>query len=93
MLINESKLKNAKEAEAKPSDQGLDYYTPATLVDQFKTFFLAGTETTANNTTVLLYLLSKHKDIQERVRKQIDTVIGDDIDNISLDKLRQLKEL
>ena len=33
MLINESKLKNAKEAEATPSDQGLDYYTPATLVD------------------------------------------------------------
>jgi len=41
-------------------------------VDEFKTFFMAGTDTTANNTTILIYQLAKYPEVQEKVRKEIE---------------------
>lgn len=46
-----------------------DYYTIKDLIDEFATFFVAGTETTSSMATVLIYLLAKHPEVQAKVRK------------------------
>ncbi|HSD05824.1 cytochrome P450 [Flavobacterium sp.] len=44
------------------------------LIDEIKILFTAGYETTANALTFTLYLLAKHSEIQENVRKEIEEI-------------------
>lgn len=70
LLIKENKLKYTEEADTEDvASPKKDFYTIQDLIDEFKNFFFAGTDTTSNNTTILTYLLSKHTDIQQKVRE------------------------
>ncbi|KAK7907134.1 hypothetical protein WMY93_015746 [Mugilogobius chulae] len=60
------------------------------LVDNFVTFFLAGQETTANQLAFCVMELGRHPDILEKVKKEVDEVIGvkteisyDDLGNLT----------
>ncbi|MEJ3659266.1 cytochrome P450 [Actinomycetes bacterium KLBMP 9759] len=44
--------------------------------DQLVTFFVAGSETTANTLAWALYLLARHPDVQEQVQRDVDAVLG-----------------
>jgi cytochrome P450 len=46
------------------------------LRDEAMTIFLAGHETTANALTWTWYLLSQHKDIEEKLHSELDEVLG-----------------
>ncbi|KAK3394828.1 cytochrome P450 [Podospora didyma] len=46
-------------------------FTDENLVDQLMTFLAAGHETTASSMTWAIYLLSKHQDVQTRLRAEI----------------------
>jgi cytochrome P450 len=46
------------------------------LVDQLKTFFFAGHDTTASTISWSYYFLSRHPDILLRLRKELDDVFG-----------------
>ncbi|CAL1586033.1 unnamed protein product [Knipowitschia caucasica] len=46
------------------------------MVDNFVTFFIAGQETTANTLAFCVMELGRHPDILEKVRKEVDDVIG-----------------
>lgn len=45
--------------------------------DELVTMFVAGNETTAVTMTWLLYLLDEHPAIEQRIRAEIDAVVGD----------------
>jgi len=51
-------------------------------------FFIAGHETTASALNWAFYLLAKHPDIQERVRDEVDKVLGGKI--VEADQLKDL---
>ncbi|CAG8603424.1 21442_t:CDS:10, partial [Gigaspora rosea] len=42
-------------------------------------FMLAGHDTTASSLATILYLLAAHKDVQQKAREEILTVLGDDL--------------
>ena len=42
-------------------------------------FFLAGYDTTSSTLAWMLYELSRHEDIQERILEEIRTVVGDNV--------------
>ncbi|XP_034018676.1 cholesterol 24-hydroxylase-like isoform X2 [Thalassophryne amazonica] len=46
------------------------------MLDNFVTFFIAGQETTANQIAFCIMELARHPDILEKVRKEVDDVIG-----------------
>ncbi|XP_063351644.1 cholesterol 24-hydroxylase-like [Pelmatolapia mariae] len=46
------------------------------MLDNFVTFFIAGQETTANQLAFCIMELGRHPDILERVKKEVDDVIG-----------------
>ncbi|XP_034018672.1 cholesterol 24-hydroxylase-like [Thalassophryne amazonica] len=46
------------------------------MLDNFVTFFIAGQETTANLLSFCIMELGRHPDILEKVRKEVDDVIG-----------------
>src|SRR6266850_6561103 len=46
------------------------------LRDEVMTIFLAGHETTANALTWTWYLLSQHKDVEEKLHRELDEVLG-----------------
>lgn len=41
-------------------------------------FFIAGHETTANALAFAIYALAKHTDVQDKVRKEVDELLGDE---------------
>lgn len=47
------------------------------LMDELITLLSAGHETTSNAMTWVFYLLAKHPNIQERVYKEVDALLGD----------------
>lgn len=47
------------------------------LRDEVVTLMLAGHETTANNLCWTLYLLSQHPEVEARLRREVDEVLGD----------------
>ncbi|KAM9339329.1 cholesterol 24-hydroxylase-like [Symphorus nematophorus] len=59
------------------------------MLDNFVTFFIAGQETTANQLAFCIMELGRHPDILEKVKKEVDDVIGMKQD-ISYDDLGQL---
>lgn len=52
-------------------------FTTKELVDECKTFFFAGHETTALSLTWTLFLLAAHPEWQEELREEITRVVGD----------------
>ncbi|XVF09883.1 hypothetical protein REPUB_Repub07fG0135500 [Reevesia pubescens] len=62
------------------------------LVDECKTFFFGGHETTALALTWTLLLLAMHPDWQNQLREEIKEVIGDD-EEIDFTKLAGLKKM
>lgn len=46
------------------------------MAAQMSVFFAAGFETASSTTTFLLYELALNQDIQDKLRKEIDTVIN-----------------
>ncbi|XP_076612078.1 cholesterol 24-hydroxylase-like [Chaetodon auriga] len=62
------------------------------MLDNFVTFFIAGQETTANQLAFCVMELARHPDILEKVKKEVDEVIGMKQD-ISYDDLGELTYL
>ncbi|XP_070843790.1 cholesterol 24-hydroxylase-like [Chaetodon trifascialis] len=62
------------------------------MLDNFVTFFIAGQETTANQLAFCIMELARHPDILEKVKKEVDEVIGMKQD-ISYDDLGELSYL
>ncbi|XP_026197217.1 cholesterol 24-hydroxylase isoform X3 [Anabas testudineus] len=62
------------------------------MLDNFVTFFIAGQETTANLLAFCIMELARHPEILEKVRKEVDDVIGMK-QEISYDDLGQLTYL
>ncbi|MGZ5470793.1 MAG: cytochrome P450, partial [Nitrososphaeraceae archaeon] len=60
------------------------------LRDEVMTIFLAGHETTANALTWTFYLISEHPEIDERLQKEIYSIVGNKID-ISFDDIQKLE--
>lgn len=56
---------------------GAEQMTDQQLRDELMTLVLAGHETTANALTFTLWLLARHPEINERLRAELDEVIGD----------------
>jgi len=64
------------------------------IIDEAMTFFLAGHETTATTLVYLTYILSKHQDVQEKLRNEIITHLGDrDPTPEDLKKLKYFKSV
>uniref|UniRef100_A0A3Q3VN53 Cholesterol 24-hydroxylase n=1 Tax=Mola mola TaxID=94237 RepID=A0A3Q3VN53_MOLML len=59
------------------------------MLDNFVTFFIAGQETTANLIALCIMQLAKHPDVLEKLKKELDEVIGMKQD-LSYDDLGQL---
>ncbi|KAF1376366.1 hypothetical protein PFLUV_G00210780 [Perca fluviatilis] len=59
------------------------------MLDNFVTFFIAGQETTANQLAFCIMELGRHRDILEKVKKEVDDVVGMK-QEISYDDLGQL---
>ncbi|HEV7824157.1 MAG TPA: cytochrome P450 [Mycobacteriales bacterium] len=51
--------------------------TDTEIRDQVLIFLLAGHETTSTALTYTLHLLGRHGDVQQRVREEVDAIIGD----------------
>ncbi|KAK8482339.1 hypothetical protein V6N13_060259 [Hibiscus sabdariffa] len=66
--------------------------TTRELVDECKTFFFGGHETTALALTWTLLLLALHPQWQHQLREEIREVIGDD-DDIDFSRLTSLKKM
>uniref|UniRef100_A0A8C6SL71 Cytochrome P450 family 46 subfamily A member 1 n=1 Tax=Neogobius melanostomus TaxID=47308 RepID=A0A8C6SL71_9GOBI len=75
-IIKSDKIANTKDEEF--------------MLDNFVTFFIAGQETTANQLAFCLMELGRHPDILEKLKKEIDDVLGmkreityDDLGNLT----------
>ncbi|KAJ0061157.1 hypothetical protein NL108_008841 [Boleophthalmus pectinirostris] len=62
------------------------------MLDNFVTFFIAGQETTANQLAFCIMELGRHPEILEKVKQEVDNVIGEKLD-ISYDDLGNLTYL
>ncbi|KAI4351729.1 hypothetical protein L6164_006054 [Bauhinia variegata] len=63
------------------------------LVDECKTFFFGGHETTALSLTWTLLLLATHEDWQNQLRDEIRQVLGDNIEDLDINLLAGLKKM
>lgn len=48
------------------------------VINNMKTFFIAGRDTTANTIAWAVHFLASHPDKQEKLQKEVDEVLGDD---------------
>lgn len=56
---------------------GLDALSEREIHDELVTMHVAGVETTAVSMTWLFYLLDQHPDVEERIRAEIGSVVGE----------------
>lgn len=61
---------------ARDKDTG-EPFSREELIDQLGVFFMAGHETTASALIWTFYILAMRSDIRERVREEVDRVVGD----------------
>lgn len=59
------------------------------LVDECKTFYVAGTDTTASLLSWTIFLLAFHSDWQDKARKEVQELLGQQ--NPSADNISRLK--
>ncbi|CEI87192.1 hypothetical protein RMCBS344292_01611 [Rhizopus microsporus] len=59
-----------------------EYLTDGELISNIAVFFVAGHETTASATSSFLYYLATHPNIQEKARKEVLSILGDDPEDI-----------
>lgn len=69
-------------------DDGGEVMSDQQLRDEAMTLFLAGHETTALALAHTFYLLSKHPEVEKRLRAELDAVLGDRLPNA--DDMKQL---
>lgn len=69
-------LLSALLAACGPEDDGDDALSDSEIRDQVVTFFLAGTETTANTLAWALHLITQHPDVYDRLRAEVDQVLA-----------------
>ncbi len=65
-------------------------YTSHDIIDEFQTFLVAGTDTTARFFSMLLFSLGNHPEIHKKVREEVDAIIHSDED-ITPENLKKLK--
>lgn len=63
------------------------------MVAQCFVFFIAGFETSATTMAFALYELSKHLNIQKKVREEIDRVLRKHNDAVTYDSISEMKYL
>jgi len=73
----------------KTNDDGLKKLKMNEIMDECKTFFFAGHETTSNLLTWTVFLLGLHKDWQEKLRQEVQQICGTKIPDA--DMLSRLK--
>jgi len=61
----------------------------AQLRDEVMTMFLAGHETTAMNLTWMLYLLAQHPEIEEALRAELRSVLGESPRRVTMEDLKR----
>lgn len=83
---NQGVLKN-KSIKIKKEDA--DNYDFEELIEEFCTFFTAGTDTTSHFMQMMVYYISQHKHVEERLRKDIEEIIKSD-DDINKQNLKNL---
>ncbi|CAG9858843.1 unnamed protein product [Phyllotreta striolata] len=66
---------------------------PYDIIAETFNFFVAGYETASTISSFLLYELAKHKDIQDKVRKEINTVLSKHNGEFSYDVIQELTYL
>ena len=62
--------------KAQDKESGIEKMSDQQLRDEVMTIFLAGHETTSNALTWTLYLLSNHPEVEAKLEKELDTVLG-----------------
>ncbi|XP_070155094.1 cytochrome P450 4C1-like [Polyergus mexicanus] len=67
--------------------------TDLDIKDEVETFMFAGHDTTAMSMTFALLLLAEHKDVQEHVRVEVDTVMRENGGKLSMRSLQKLSYL
>ncbi|KAH8321364.1 hypothetical protein KR074_003022, partial [Drosophila pseudoananassae] len=85
----------AEDQEAAKKGQGIDLSHGLTLEQmaaQAFVFFVAGFETSSSTMSFCLYELALHQDIQDRVRAEIETVLGKS-DEINYDAISEMTYL
>ncbi|RFN48456.1 hypothetical protein FIE12Z_7265 [Fusarium flagelliforme] len=68
-------------------------FSDETLKDQLLTFLAAGHETTASALTWACYLLTKHPDIQTKLREEVRTFLPPDVDSNTPDLASILEQM
>jgi cytochrome P450 len=83
--------------EAQAEDKG---FTDEEIVDEVLALFLAGSETSANALTLILYCLHEHPDVLSKLQTELDEVFGpydstkpNNATTITFDQLASLKYL
>ncbi len=77
-----------KEKDTKMKKHGLSFQA---LIDECKTFFLAGSETTASLLTWTLLLLAEYSEWQDRARIEILELCGPNINNLDASMISKMK--
>ena len=62
--------------EAAAADPAIGEFDRSQVIDEIKQYIWAGTETTALVLTWALYLLAKHPDVADQIRRETETVCG-----------------
>lgn len=94
-LIND--LRNKREEEGNLTQMLLDAEDADTgekmndqeVRDELMTIFVAGHETTALALSWTMYLVAKHPEVEEKIRQEIQTVVGDE--TFTVDKVWKLE--
>jgi len=93
-LIEELYYAKKEQAERKNTEQlesqQIESYDYSEIIDEFCTFFFAGTETTAHLLTLTIIYLSKYPEITDKLRSEIKSVIKSDSD-FTKDNLNKLE--
>lgn len=76
--------------QARDNEKGIEMTTDDIIAQAF-IFFLAGFDTSSRLMCFVSHVLSHHPDIQERLREEVDTVLGDEEGDITYDTLVKMK--
>ncbi|XP_043283211.1 cytochrome P450 9e2-like [Venturia canescens] len=78
--------------QARDNERGIDVTTDDITAQAF-IFFFAGFETTSRVMCLTSHLLSYHPEIQDRLRTEIDSVLGGEEGNVTYESLAQMTYL